>query len=143
MKLQTALVSIALLAAPLAAFAAPTEISNDDAVALFGALSQIKDGLLPANVGAAGENIYLLKGISDAYYSALNKEQRDSERAKADKDPIAAQEAVQANWDYFRHSKITVNFVMLTPFTGQEITDAKITPAIIAPIAHFLFPPKK
>ena len=143
MKLKNVLASVVLLAAPIAAFAAPIKISNDDAVALFGALSQVKDGLTPSNVGAAGEDIYLLKGISDAYASAAAKANRDNDRAKSAKDPIAAAEAVQTNWDNFRHAEVSIDFVMLTAFTDQEIKDAKITPAIIAPIAHFLFPPKK
>lgn len=136
MNSKTAL-AVLLLAAPLAAFATPTKISYEDAFALFTALNQIQPGLTAGNVGKAAENIWQLKGTAEAYQTAAGRSARDSERAKAAKDPLDASQRAQDDWDHFRLSEVTLDLQPLA-LTDDEVKEAKITPGIYAPILHYL-----
>jgi len=137
MKTKTALVSLAAVAAASLAWATPTKISNEDAFALFSALNQIQPGLSAGNVGKAAEDIWNLKGIAEAYQTSSGRHARDGERAKSAKDPMAAAQAVQDDWDAFRLAVVTVDLQPLT-LTDDELKEAKITPGLYAPILHYL-----
>lgn len=135
-------ISIAMFAA-CAASAGPTKISNEDAAALFGSLNAVKAGLSSANVGAAAEDLWLLKALSEEYGSQQTALQIAQSRANASKDVAGAMEAAIAKFDAYRLAVVgPIDLVPLTPFTDQEIKDAGITPALLAPIAHYLYPAK-
>lgn len=143
MKTSKTLMLAVLFAAPFAAFANPVKISNEDVSALFGALSQIKDGLSYANVQAASEDIWVLKATAEAFSQNQNHAARDLERASKEKDANPATDAVQKKWDDYRVSEVTLDLQPMTPLTEQEVKDSKITPALLAPIQHYLYPAKK
>jgi hypothetical protein len=67
---------------------------------------------------------------------------RDAERSKAAKDPLAANESVQADFDKYRMTEIVVELQPIT-ISDDELKEAKITPALLAPILHYLKPPAK
>ena len=140
---KTALVAL-ILAAPIAAFSAPVKLTYSEANALFGALSKLQDGLSPANVGIAADDIWALTGVAKAYGKAQIAAAEASQRAVSAKDSEAAREKAQADWTAFTESEITVDLQPLNlPFTDDEIKAAKITPDVYAPIKHFLSPAKK
>lgn len=148
MNIKNALALSLLLAVSLTAFAAnpapsiPDKISNEDADALFGALSSVKDGLSPANIGPAAEDIWILKGLAEEFTKQDTKRQISLTRAQSSKDIASAQESAVADWDKFRLSEVPIKLVPLIPFTDQELKDAHITPALLSPIQHYLFPSK-
>lgn len=117
------------------------EISRDDAVSLFGALSTVKAGLSLSNTGIGGEDIYNLKSIADSYQSTVNKKSLDEDRARTSaKSPADAMQKLEDDWDAYRHGKEHVKLLKLTPFSEQEVKDGAISMALIAPIQHFLYP---
>jgi hypothetical protein len=145
MKLKNALPLAAAFLAASFAQATPVTISNEDASALFGALSQIQPGLSPANVGKAAEDIWQLKALSDAFQSEQLKASRSSAKnapaANAQPTPDQLKEAdrIQANWDTFRKATLPLDLQPLT-LTDDEIKESKMTPALYAPILHYLSP---
>lgn len=155
------LIASPLFLAAMSAFAAspaPAKISNEDAASLYGALSSIKDGLTTGNISAAGEDIWILKPAAESFGTQQNKLSIALSRANANqqaangppinpsKSQAAIDDAEKANkdWDDFRNgdAKIPVALVPLTAFTDQELRDAKISPATLSLIQHYLFPPK-
>lgn len=134
--------AVCLLAVP-AAFASQsptTNISNEDAASLFNALSSIKDGLSGPNIGVAAQDIWALKALAEEFGTQQNKLQIAQSRANAAKDIPTEMEKALKEWDSYRQAVVPVALVPLTPFTDQELKDAKITPALLSPIQHYLFP---
>ena len=132
----------AMMAAPLACKAVQVTLPYEDAHALFGALTKVKSGLTPANVGLAATDVFALKGAAEAFEEAAQKFQFQSERAKSAKDPITAQEQSSDDWLKFRHGTITLELQMLNlPFTDDEIKTSELTPDIYALIQHYLSAP--
>lgn len=135
---KNALFIFAALIGCSVAHATPTTITTEDASALFGALSAIQPGLSPSNVGLAAENIWLLKGVAEAYQSAAVRYNREQERAKSSKDPVTDLEKLDADMEkYGRSDKVTLDLQPIT-LSDEEIKEAKITPALLAPIKHYL-----
>ena len=134
---------VASLAGVQAASITPTEISYQDARELSAALKAIQPGLTASNVGFAAQDINVLASASESYDSAAVKAARDSEKAKKTKDVAEASDTVQADWDNYRHSKVPGG-VLLQPITlsDDEIKEAKVTPALLAPLLRFLTPKK-
>lgn len=145
MKLKTVLLLFAALAVARFVQATPITITNEDAAALFGSLSQIQSGLSPVNVGKGAENIWLLKAVSEAFSSQQLKASRDSAKntPPANTVPTPEQlkesEKIQNDWDKFRMATMTLDLQPMV-ITEDEIKEAKITPAVYAPIRHYLSP---
>lgn len=137
---KIALLGLFAATCSFAASPAKTTISNEDAAALYNALNSVKDGLSPANVGAAAGDIWILKGVAEDVGVQDNRRQVAITRANVSKDMATGVEKALADWDAFRVAVVPLELIPLTPFTDQEIRDAKITPALLAPIQHYLFP---
>lgn len=143
MKLKSILISIAFAAASIAPLAAAQSVilSHGEAAQLYLALNTIQAGLSPQNTGYGADDINALEPAVKALDAARAKAQkRVVEAAKADQGAVSARE--NDSLQLFVESPVTV---LLEPIvlTDQEMTDAKVTIALLAPIKRFLSPPAK
>lgn len=139
------LVFVAILAAGASSLrATPVTLSYEDAHALFGALTKVKAGLTPSNVGFAATDVFILKGFAESFEESAQHFSFEDQRANSAKDPITAKEEAAKKWSDFRHTQVTVDLVPLNlPLTDEEIKTSELTPDLYALIQHYLAPVTK